>query len=223
MSVFTPEEVESLNAYQRAGVFHPFTCGGNRTDEAHLDGEGILLATVDGWVCPYCDYTQDWAHPEMTDGSWRNSGTLMAVQLMSTAKPEPTAENAFRPDPNPRIAFLQGCLAGSRKMIDDLEALQSLHLKALHAISAALGHPYAGDTAKTCLDLAELAVARIRQLEQDNDEQDQLRERLATILENTANALHGRPHKNGFWSWHDLAERATRLRAERDRLKRKRV
>lgn len=71
MSVFTPEQVKSLNEYQQARVMHPFTCGGNRTDEKHLDGEGILLATEDGWICPYCDYKQNWAHDWMKDGTWQ--------------------------------------------------------------------------------------------------------------------------------------------------------
>jgi hypothetical protein len=70
--MFTLEEVESLNAYQKARVFHPFTCGsGNRTDSKHLDGEGILVATTEGWVCPYCEYRQDWAHDFMKNGSWK--------------------------------------------------------------------------------------------------------------------------------------------------------
>jgi hypothetical protein len=54
--------VDHLNAQQSSPDLHPFTCGsGRRTDSEHLDGEGRLVATVDGWVCPYCDYTQDWA------------------------------------------------------------------------------------------------------------------------------------------------------------------
>ncbi len=60
---WTKEQVDGLNAYQEAGRMHPYTCGsGNRTDDKHLDGEGKLVATTDGWVCPYCDYKQDWAH-----------------------------------------------------------------------------------------------------------------------------------------------------------------
>jgi hypothetical protein len=74
-TVFTPEEVYSLNGYQNAGVMHPFTCGGGHRTE-HPDGEGLLVATVYGWVCPYCDYRQDWAHPFMTNGGWRNSPLL---------------------------------------------------------------------------------------------------------------------------------------------------
>ncbi len=56
--VFTPDEVKSLNAFQRSGVRHPFTCVNGR-DANHLDGEGVLLATERGWVCLYCDYTQE--------------------------------------------------------------------------------------------------------------------------------------------------------------------
>jgi len=62
---FTPEQVVALNRFQQCGRFHPFTCGGNRKDAAHLDGEGVLVATPEGWRCPYCDYKQDWAHDEM--------------------------------------------------------------------------------------------------------------------------------------------------------------
>ena len=53
-TVFTADEVKSLNAFQRARVRHPFTCVRGR-DANHLDGEGVLLATERGWVCLYCD------------------------------------------------------------------------------------------------------------------------------------------------------------------------
>lgn len=72
---FTAEQVEALNTYQNAGLFHPFTCGNDRTDEAHIAYQaehggdfGQLVATPDGWVCPVCDYRQDWANPFMADG-----------------------------------------------------------------------------------------------------------------------------------------------------------
>jgi len=64
---WTQEQVDRLNEFQRSGKFHPFTCGGNRTDEKHLDGEGVLVATVNGWMCPYCDYRQDWVHQFMLE------------------------------------------------------------------------------------------------------------------------------------------------------------
>jgi len=58
---FTIEQVERLNYFQRANIFHPYTCGsGNRTDANHLDSEGLLVATTAGWICPYCDYKQNW-------------------------------------------------------------------------------------------------------------------------------------------------------------------
>jgi len=44
-------------------MFHPFTCT-NRGDGNHpvIGGdEGILVPTPDGWRCPFCTYTQDWA------------------------------------------------------------------------------------------------------------------------------------------------------------------
>lgn len=66
---WTKEIVEALNIYQRHGRFHPFTCG-NRSDGSHpFESEygdfGALRATVNGWVCPYCTYRQDWAHDFM--------------------------------------------------------------------------------------------------------------------------------------------------------------
>lgn len=65
---FTEEQVKSLNFYQENQKYHPFTCGsGNRIDDKHLDGQGILLATENGWICKYCSYTQNWAHLFMTD------------------------------------------------------------------------------------------------------------------------------------------------------------
>jgi len=75
--IFTPDEVKSLNEYQQSGVFHPFTCGGDRTDEKHLDGEGLLVATEDGWVCPFCEWRQDWAHDSMKNWNWKRSYEVM--------------------------------------------------------------------------------------------------------------------------------------------------
>ncbi len=51
---FTIEQIEKLNLHQQSGEFHPYTCGNN--------SEHILVATENGWICPECDYTQDWAH-----------------------------------------------------------------------------------------------------------------------------------------------------------------
>lgn len=58
---WTAEQVEALNEYQRLGYAHEFTCGNDH------DGDRVLVATRDGWRCPSCDYTQDWAHEGMAD------------------------------------------------------------------------------------------------------------------------------------------------------------
>lgn len=68
---WTPGQVEALNAYQQSGRFHPFTCGNKKyKDGIHLDGEGILVATSEGWVCPFCEYKQGWAWEFMLDQLW---------------------------------------------------------------------------------------------------------------------------------------------------------
>lgn len=62
---FTPEQVLALQAWQHGGGFHPFTCA-DRDDHPIVDGDkGILIPTVNGWICPFCDYRQNWAHAFM--------------------------------------------------------------------------------------------------------------------------------------------------------------
>lgn len=56
---FTPEGVERLNSFQRSGFIHPFTCPMDHSQSRDL------IATADGWICPGCDYTQDWCHAFM--------------------------------------------------------------------------------------------------------------------------------------------------------------
>jgi len=60
----TSDEVLAANLNQTARRFHPFTCP-NRSDGEHRNfngDKGALVATRRGWICPWCDYTQDWAH-----------------------------------------------------------------------------------------------------------------------------------------------------------------
>jgi endogenous inhibitor of DNA gyrase (YacG/DUF329 family) len=64
--IWTDEQVAKLNEYQQSGRFHPFTCGQRCPDGK---SEGVLTATVHGWVCPHCGYTQDWAHDFMFNGA----------------------------------------------------------------------------------------------------------------------------------------------------------
>lgn len=74
---WSAEQVAALNNFQRNGNFHPFTCGGDRSDEAHVayakeHGDhdyGLLVAKTDGWHCPVCDYRQKWAHSFMFGGT----------------------------------------------------------------------------------------------------------------------------------------------------------
>lgn len=71
--IWSSGQCDRLNDYQRNGHFHPFTCGGERGDEAHRayaeahdDRDyGLLTATRFGWRCPVCSYTQTWAHSFM--------------------------------------------------------------------------------------------------------------------------------------------------------------
>lgn len=71
---FTDDQVKSLNDYQVSGVMHPFTCGGCRDRlgirEGKFVNDRLLVATPAGWVCPTCDYTQDWAWAWMADETW---------------------------------------------------------------------------------------------------------------------------------------------------------
>jgi len=84
--IFSPEEVKSINEYQKAGLMHPFTCGADNHNSAHLDGEGILVAKEDGLHCPFCDYTQYWCHSFMKDGSWKQPKLGDVMALFGTSK-----------------------------------------------------------------------------------------------------------------------------------------
>lgn len=53
---WTQDVVDGLNRWQR-GDNHSFTCGKN--------SDHVLVATLNGWICPHDDYTQDWAHDFM--------------------------------------------------------------------------------------------------------------------------------------------------------------
>ncbi|MET9073906.1 hypothetical protein ABZX95_17400 [Streptomyces sp. NPDC004232] len=64
---WTCAQVTALNAFQRRGGMHPFTCGADHCD-------AVLTARRDGWECSTHGYVQDWAHAFMADPSaWPNS------------------------------------------------------------------------------------------------------------------------------------------------------
>ena len=57
--------VEARQALQDSGRVHPYTCGYNRTDDAHRAYQkihggdlGQMRATEDGWECPVCKKQQ---------------------------------------------------------------------------------------------------------------------------------------------------------------------
>lgn len=67
--IWTEQQVAMLRGRQADGTMHPYTCGGDRADPAHLfhaeeagDEAGLLYPTVRGWRCPACDYRQFWSH-----------------------------------------------------------------------------------------------------------------------------------------------------------------
>lgn len=72
---FCAEQIASINAYQEACVFHPFTCDRCGTD---------LRACETGMICPApdCAYVQDWVHPFMADESWREMAPTMRWPLL---------------------------------------------------------------------------------------------------------------------------------------------
>ncbi len=51
---WTLNEVRFLEAWQKGDTHHPYTCGGD-------DCRAVLIAYTDGWRCPVCEYTQNWA------------------------------------------------------------------------------------------------------------------------------------------------------------------
>lgn len=77
--LFTDEQVESINGFQKSGCMHPFTCGNKKC-------RADLIATNAGLVCPTdgCGYTQDWCHSFMSDGSWK--AQLELVKGLQNAK-----------------------------------------------------------------------------------------------------------------------------------------
>lgn len=56
------------------------------------------------------------------------------------------------------------------------------------------------------------AIARIKELEEEVEDESRTRETMAKILTNTANALKGKPKPLHSHSWHDLPEIAEKLR-----------
>jgi hypothetical protein len=54
---WTDEQIDALERFQHMPHAHPFTCP-EHSDRA-------LVATRKGWICRYCNYTQDWTNDFM--------------------------------------------------------------------------------------------------------------------------------------------------------------
>lgn len=97
---WTPEQVEGLSRWQVEK--HPFTCH-NRKDGEHryapeVADFGVLVPTPNGWVCRDCDYTQDWAHPDMV---------LPELPPWEATRSKPESCGAFRR--HPQDGYCIGC------------------------------------------------------------------------------------------------------------------
>lgn len=55
LAPWTSGFISELNRFQDDPRFHGYTCGMN-------SNHSLLVATVAGWICKDCDYTQNWAH-----------------------------------------------------------------------------------------------------------------------------------------------------------------
>lgn len=59
---WTPEFVVALWEHQLNPHRHPYTCS-DRRSHPELNGDlGVLIPTIEGWICQFCGYRQDWAH-----------------------------------------------------------------------------------------------------------------------------------------------------------------
>ena len=86
---FTEDQIASLNEYQKSGVFNEFTCGNDncpgkrhisynpkyRPPEPAPTGD-TLVAYELGWLCPSCNYTQNWGWKFMADWSWKSANPI---------------------------------------------------------------------------------------------------------------------------------------------------
>jgi len=69
---FTQKQIDYINQQQVSGDFHPYTCGSptnipeckraNKKGKTPEEREGVLIATLEGLVCPCGKYIQKWAH-----------------------------------------------------------------------------------------------------------------------------------------------------------------
>ena len=60
--IWTQQQVADLFDRQMADNSHPYTCGNRRNHPVVMGDKGVLIPTIYGWICPFCDYRQNWSH-----------------------------------------------------------------------------------------------------------------------------------------------------------------
>jgi hypothetical protein len=124
------DQILRLNEWQTAGQFHPFTCP-NRGDGKHriFNGDlGALVATRAGWICPWCDYTQSWAHgfmasaPPPSPAPIEPTEAIVALQGMLDEWDKFTRYGSeMAKSANERVAFARKTLAALKAAHIDAE------------------------------------------------------------------------------------------------------
>lgn len=150
----TQEQIDALNRQQRDRQFHPYTCGsGRRTDALHLDGEGVLVATAEGWMCPYCDYRQAYG-----PGDTENAQHLMTEDRRERLIERISAVMGWNYAERER-PFIDGALLH----IDNLQQLLD-RLNLIPELCCALRHMHDAQNGPPLLRSLVTATARTRPL-----------------------------------------------------------
>lgn len=173
---WTPAQVAALNAFQKSGRMHPFTCGGE-----HAPGLPRLVARADGWHCsdPYgegCDYRQYWAHAFMArPEAWPAPGWIARLstpdddrsQITETVRGGRRLAPPIRSDlgtefvrqaDNPDwegIAAFEAALPASPAP----KAPRSREVGAVSTVTVTVHAPNAGDAATWTRSIADLITA----------------------------------------------------------------
>lgn len=63
-TLMTKLMIDSFNAYQESGLYHPYTCG-------NPDCRAVLIATEKGIVCPNCGYKQTFVNRWTLNWEWK--------------------------------------------------------------------------------------------------------------------------------------------------------
>lgn len=56
--MITEEQIKQLNKTQQEGKVHPYTCDRKGVNCQVEKNDGVLIATLEGWICPCGEYKQ---------------------------------------------------------------------------------------------------------------------------------------------------------------------